>query len=351
MKIDIHHHFLPRSFLDSLEQYLPTGLHAVREGEHITMVRTADNYAYPKVHVRHWSDPATQIEMMDAAGVDHAIVSTACFQDWMTLEAARIINDGTAELVRTYPTRFSGMISAPPDGGEAMVEEIRRARALGLCAVNMTTTHGDRYPDHPDFRLLFATAAEMDLPVFIHPSWIGPVTTYMDKWNTERTLGKPFDMTLGIARMLFSGEFERHANLRMVWGHLGGNLAMMRHRLFASQPGYLTAPGKDYEALLRRNFVDTAPGMWQTSEEIGYVGRKLGADQLMLGSDYPLSVDPSTIMKHAVAHVSDSDLSEEHKQKIFSRNAVKVFDLKRLEEQAGGGAGRLSVAMCRAGCC
>jgi predicted TIM-barrel fold metal-dependent hydrolase len=333
MIIDIHHHYLPREFLGNIEGCLPSGLEARREGEVISIVRTEDEYVYPRINVRYWSDPATQLATMDRAGVTHAVLSAACFQDWMTMKAARLINDGTAALVAQYPDRFSGMISVPPDGGDEMVREIRRARdELGLCALNMTTTHGDRYPDHPDFRLFFATAAELDLPVFIHPSWIGPVTTYMDQWNLERTLGKPHDLGLGAARMLFSGEFRRHPNLRMVFGHLGGTLPLMLQRLFFGQKGYLTAPEQDYRSLLKRVFVDTAPGMWQSHEEVSYSTKKLGAEQLLLGSDYPLSMDPEGVMVLAVGHVRDADLSEQDKQKIFCGNAMKLFRLERLAD-------------------
>jgi predicted TIM-barrel fold metal-dependent hydrolase len=119
----------------------------------------------------------------------------------------------------------------------------------------------------------------------------------------------------------------------MVFGHLGGNLAMNKQRLFFGQKGYLTAPELDYASLLKRVFVDTAPGMWQSSDEIEYVARKLGAGQLMLGSDYPLSMDPAGVLRLAVGHVRDANLNPLDREKILSKNAVQVFGLQRLERR------------------
>ena len=152
------------------------------------------------------ADSDLQLRLMDAAGIDHAVLSTATYQDWMTIAAARIVNDGTAELVRRHPDRFSGVISVPPDGGAEMVDEIRRARGLGLCALTITTAPRGPYPDGAEFRSFLETAAEMDLPVFLHPSWSSPLPG-MDRWNLERSLGKATDMTLGIANLMYSGTF------------------------------------------------------------------------------------------------------------------------------------------------
>lgn len=331
MIVDVHHHYLPRDYLDNIESYLPMELGARRQGEVISIFRHADGYVFPRINVRFWSDEAVQLSTMDAAMIQHAVVSAACFQDWMTLASARIINEGTAELVRRNPDRFSGMISVPPDGGQEMVREIYRAhKELGLCAINITTTHKDRYPDHEDFRLLFATASDLCIPVYVHPSWYGPQWTHSDKWNLERTIGKASDLNVCVARMLFSGAFTEYPNLRMLFSHLGGALPMTLRRLFYGQPGYLSTPDIDYATLLKRVFVDTAPGMWQSSAEIEYTTKKLGADQIMLGSDYPLSNDPADVLCQAVEHVRAAAIPLEAKEKIFLSNAMKFFGLKKI---------------------
>jgi predicted TIM-barrel fold metal-dependent hydrolase len=327
MNIDVHHHYLPQAFFDHIEDLLPPEIEARRDGTSIMLVDRSDGYVYLRLDPRHWSDPAARLAHMDAAGIDHAILSCSCFQDWMTLPAARVINDGTAALVARFPDRFSGMISVPPDGQAEMVEEMRRARGLGLCAVNITATHKDRYPDHEAFRLLLQTAAKLDLPVFVHPSFRGPVRPSMDRWSLERSLGKPVDLTIGVARLLYSGVMTELPSLRMVFGHLGGDLPLMRRRLFFGLEGVVNVPAQDYEALLERVFVDTAPSVWQSPAEVGCAAKLLGAGQMMLGSDYPLSAERTDVLRLAVEHVREAGLDAEDEEAILSRTAARVFRL------------------------
>jgi predicted TIM-barrel fold metal-dependent hydrolase len=331
MIIDVHHHYLPQRYFDEIESLLPPEIEARRQEGLIAFVDRNDGYTYLRLNPRAWSDAQAQIVAMDAAGIDHALLSSSCFQDWMTIEAARVINDGTAAVVAEYPGRFSGMISVPPDGGSQMVEEIRRAHTeLGLCAINISATHKDRYPDHDDFRLLLRTAAELELPVFVHPSFRGPVRESMGQWSLERTLGKAMDMNLAVARLLYSGALAHLPALTMVFGHLGGSFPLTRRRLFFSPPGVVAAPDFDYATLLKRVYFDTAPSVWQSPAEIECAVEILGGDQLMLGSDYPLSNDQAQVLRLSVDHVRAASVSEEHKEAILSRTAVKVFKLGHL---------------------
>jgi aminocarboxymuconate-semialdehyde decarboxylase len=334
MIIDVHHHFLPKEYFVNLDILLPSEIGVTRQGEDLLFKNQNDGYLYLRTNPTVWCDSETRLRSMDAAGIHHAVLSAACYQDWMTISAARIINDGTAQVVARHPDRFSGMISVPPDGGQEMVQEIKRAKnELGLCAINITTTHKGRYPDHKDFHLLLATAERLALPVYVHPSWRGP-QLHMDQWNLERSIGKATDLNLGIARLIFSGAFNEFPELRMLFAHLGGALPMTLRRLFYGQPGWLSTPNFDYPSLLKRVFIDTAPGMWQSPIEIAFAAKNIGADQMLLGSDYPLSNDPAQLLRAATEHVRLADITDREKAKIFYANAIGLFGLRGVRQEA-----------------
>lgn len=331
MIVDVHHHFVPRRFFDEVEQLLPPDMEAIWEnGRVLYRYRETGHAVTPFLDPTWWYDDEKQLRAMDAAGIDHAVVSVACYQDWMSLEAAQIVNDGTAELVRRHPDRFSGMISIPPDGGEAMVQEIHRARNLGLCAINITTVHRGRYPDHADFGLLFDTAASLKLPVYIHPSWHTPLP-HMERWDLERAIGKPTDLNLAIANLMFSGTFDRLPDLRVLVAHLGGSFPVTLRRLFHGQPGWLKVPDYDYVEALQRLFVDTGPAMWWSPVDIECAAKVIGSSQILLGSDYPLSNDPAEVLRTAVHNVRASQMSEPEQHDLLSGNAIKLFGLTHLE--------------------
>ena len=96
----------------------------------------------------------------------------------------------------------------------------------------------------------------------------------------------------------------RHPRLRVAFAHLGGALPMTARRLFHGPRGWHATPDQDYPAQLKRVFLDTAPGIWQSPAEIEFACTVLGTDQIMLGSDYPLSNDPASIIRNSVRHVA-----------------------------------------------
>ena len=65
-------------------------------------------------------------------------------------------------------------------------------------------------------------------------------------------------------------------------------------------------------------------------EKIECAARVIGAEQMLLGSDYPLSNDPPGVLKLAVDNVRGSTLSEAQKHTICCGNAQRLFGLNRL---------------------
>ena len=102
---------------------------------------------------------------------------------------------------------------------------------------------------------------------------------------------------------------------------------MTARRLFHGPRGWHATPDQDYPVQLKRLFLDTAPGIWQSPVEIDFACTVLGVDQIMLGSDYPLSNDPAGIIRDSVRHVAKLPLDRSAKKKIAHENAVRCFGL------------------------
>ena len=206
------------------------------------------------------------------------------------------------------------------------------ANCLGTGAGSLLAMRGiyrDRYLDHEDFRLLFETAAALKLPVYVHPSWLSPLPG-LERWDLDRAIGKPTDLNIDICNLMFSGRVNDLPDLRLLFAHMGGSLPVTLRRLFYGQPGWLRVPDYDYPALLKRLFVDTAPGMWWSPVEIECAAQIIGADRMLMGSDYPLSHAPAEVLKIAVGNVAGADLPDAEKSKIFSGNAIALFGLQHL---------------------
>jgi predicted TIM-barrel fold metal-dependent hydrolase len=202
--------------------------------------------------------------------------------------------------------------------------------------VSLTTSFGGKYPDHHDYRELFATAEVLNLALFVHPSWHPPSPYGMEQWGLERSVGKGSDLCLAAARLIYSGMLSTYPSVRVVFAHLGGFLSMAVQRLFGGAPGWLGTPDVDYRALLAQVWVDTAPGIWQTSCEIKFAASKLGIDRILFGSDYPLSAEPVGILRQAVQQIHGLNWPQEEKLRIFSANARNAFDLQLATPELDG---------------
>src|SRR5205823_2769697 len=82
---------------------------------------------------------------------------------------SRRANDLAAEAVRRHPTRFQALATLPMADPRAAVAELERAAGLGLVGTMVYGRTGDVPLDDPRYDEVFAAAAALGQPVFLHP--------------------------------------------------------------------------------------------------------------------------------------------------------------------------------------
>ena len=116
-----------------------------------------------------------RVEAMDAAGIDVSILSvvTPATQALPAREAialAREANDEVTDAVRAHPARFRAFATLPTSDPQAAAAELERcATQLGHVGAMIHGRTGPRTLDDPVYDDLFATAARLHQPIFIHP--------------------------------------------------------------------------------------------------------------------------------------------------------------------------------------
>jgi hypothetical protein len=130
---------------------------------------------------------------------------------------ARVANDAMAELVIRYPDRFAGFIACLPMNHPAEAErELHRAlRDLGARGVQIFSNVNGLPLDRDEFRFLFAVMSAYDLPIWLHPARGSNFPDYLTEdrslYEIWWTLGWPYETSVAMARLAFSGQAENSA--------------------------------------------------------------------------------------------------------------------------------------------
>jgi len=71
-------------------------------------------------------DAKARLDIMEKAGLDKAILRTPCWEEWLTLEMCRQVNDSMAKVVNERPDKFLALAAVPPWGDNGCLRELER---------------------------------------------------------------------------------------------------------------------------------------------------------------------------------------------------------------------------------
>ena len=315
--IDVHHHWMPN------EHYRRPELH-VRQDEDV--VHETYRFRIRRAGVQLFSPPRMtarideQIKAMDRAGVDQAALHVGVWLDWVDLKSARFINDKMAEITAQYPGRLIPLAHVPPLETEGQKELRRAVLKLGCKGVGINTHIGGLLLDNEQLYPFYETVSDLDIPILVHPASEIPLAHPhgMEQFNLTRNLGRVFDTTINIVRLMLSGTLDRFPKLRFVFSHMGGAFFALKNRL---NPAHFDSRPKGFfNRYSRRIFIDTAPPFW-SPEEIRFAVHTMGENQVLMGSDFPTI----GLLKNAVTIIQKAKTTAEVKKKVLGKNAQRLF--------------------------
>jgi len=275
-----------------------------------------------------------KLKAMDDAGVDIAILRVPVWQEWLSLDTCKIINDEAAVLCEKSKGRLYATACLPPWGGKENLYELERCvKELGMVGVQVACHYGQLYLDDDVFKPYWKVLNDLGLPVIVHHTPL-PVhwQSVYEYTNLRRELGRIIDQATALGRELFSGMFEEFPDLKLIHTMFGGNW-------FANQHLLTPKKGKKKEAMLRLDmnegerikkyltnniFYDmTHPASWG-NEAVEAAIKICGADHMLLGTTFPVFYN---WMSDGVEFVKGLDISEEDRELIMSKNAIRIFKL------------------------
>lgn len=259
------------------------------------------------------------------------------------LELSRIANDEMAELVSRLPDRFAGAAACVPmnDIDAALAELDRAIDQLGFRGVQIYTDVNGRPLDDPSFAPLFDRVAELDIPVLLHPVRGPDRADYpaedMSRFDTWRVIGWLYDTVSAMMRLVFSGLFDRHRNIKIVTHHLGGFAPYASERIREGYDKLLRAAQASSDSLpLKRHPYEYFHDFYADTITIGSVAALrcglefFGVDRVMFATDMPFDTQGGRkYVEVALEAMERLDIPADDKAKLFEHNARNVFRLPR----------------------
>jgi aminocarboxymuconate-semialdehyde decarboxylase len=306
MKFDAHNHAIPKECIQWLRRKSRIFRVTIEDGEP-PYLRHGAGYRYP-LHTS-FCDVPSKLERMAAKGFDSALISLApplLFYEVVIDEArrfARVANSSLADMARQYPERLRFAATLPLQNVDAAMEELGNARALpGLAAVMIGTSVNGVPLDDARFSVLWQTCVKYELPVMLHPSYVGYRDELADYYMTN-VVGNPMETTVAAMRLGSSGVLEQHPELKVILVHGGGCLPYLMGRVAHARkvrPELEDAPN-ELGSYQRRFFYDS---LVYTPEVLRFLIDFVGPDRILAGTDDPFDMaedDPQGLLREATS--------------------------------------------------
>lgn len=333
MKIDLFNHFFPQRFF---KQYIDTG--GIRDiGKRVRNIQAIHDLDFRFKVADEFGDGYTQFLTLPAPPIEALGTSAE------SAKAAKIGNDGLAELCQKYPQRFIGFAAAMPmNSTEACLKEIERAvTQLGARGIQIYTNVQGKPLDAPEFRPIFEEAARRDLAILMHPTRGADFPDYKSEdkslYEIWWTLGWPYETSVAMSRIVFSGILENLPNLKIVTHHLGGMVPYFEGRVGYGwdQLGTRTSD-IDYKSLLKSMkkrpieylkmfYGDTALFGGRAGTVCGL--DFFGIDHVLFASDTPFEPEPGLFIRETIKVIDSLELNAGDREKLYFRNAQRLLKL------------------------
>ncbi len=335
MKIDIFNHIFPRTFFDKMVSVSPKGKDILKRVREIPAIVDLDE----RFRIMDRFPGYVQVICLGAPPIE------AFGPPPVSTDMARLANDGMADLVSKHRDRFPAFIaSLPMNDPEGLLEETKRAiRELGAVGVQIPTNVLGRPLDRPETMPLFDLMAELDGPIWLHPTRGADFADYKTEQKSHyeiwQVLGWPYETSVTMAHLVFAGLFDKHPDIKIITHHMGAMIPYFEGRVGPGwdQLGSRTSD-EDYTLLLKKLkkrpldyfhmfYADTA---LMGARDATICGLKFfGADRVLFATDAPFDPEKgSAFIRWGIEVIDSLDVAPDERNAIYEGNARRLLKLK-----------------------
>jgi aminocarboxymuconate-semialdehyde decarboxylase len=277
------------------------------------------------------------LRLHDEVGLDFSVISSAAqYLRRLELdeahEALAESNRYLASVRDRHPERIVAFATTIPGGGDKFLKELERAVVEDdPRGVLISSSHRGAYPDDDEAKPFFDLVTRLDIPVMVHLPAVGFGEERMDIYRLASSVGRPFDNTLALARLIVRGIYEQFPTLKLVGSHLGGGISEIIGRmdyayemedegffLGSYEPMLIDKKPSDY---LRMMYFDTVS---YHAPAIRCAADTIGADRLLFGTDSPMLL---SLKQKGIDVIDAAGFSKPEKEAVLGGTAQSLLGL------------------------
>ena len=334
--IDIHNHFFPISWPDLAARCGTPNWPWIKHTEAGKADIMVGDRFFRHIDSACW-DPEVRLQQMDRDSIDIQVISATPVlfayerpvED--ALDCAQLFNDQALELCSRGQGRLKSFCQVPLQDPDVACKELSRCMQAGHLGVQIGNHVGSKNLDDAGIVTFLHHCADAGAAVLVHP-WDMFGQTRMPKYMMPWTVGMPAETQLSVVALILSGALDRlPSSLRICFAHGGGSFAFLLGRLenaWHRQPvarGDCQHPPSHY---LNRFYTDSAVFDGATLQ---FLVKTMGADQVMLGSDYPFPLGEERVG----SLIRQSNLPQHTKAKLLGGNATGFLKLEAVSQETG----------------
>lgn len=275
-----------------------------------------------------------RLDMMDKISMTMQVLSICnanmeILPDDQAMHYSKLSNDILAKSLEEYPNRLKGLAALPTGVPIEAAKELERCMAKeGFVGAIINGHINGHYLDEPQFEPLLEMAETTGAVLYIHPAlpprniidtYYKMEDPYAQKVISSGGWGWHIETGVHILRLIASGTFDRHPQLKVIVGHLGEGLPFFMERLYNATKGNLKKPYPEY---LKENIYYSISG-FHDPDLLEYVLKKVGEDHILFSTDFPFNSSEKEI-----EFFMNTNLSKSTKEKIAYKNAEQLFNIK-----------------------
>lgn len=323
MRIDVFAHALPE----------PVQRHVL---DHLDEASSPRNWRT----LRTLFDVDLRLAQMDRHGIDVQVITTpsppleSLFRGSELRAAASLANEAMSEIVEKHGDRLRGVGTVPLGDVDWAIEEARRCvRELQMVGLLVYANPDGRPLDDPALEPFYSAIEDLGVPLWLHPERSRARADYVgepeSRYAINMILGWPFETSVAMARLAFSGTLRRHPGLKVIAHHAGAMIPFFANRIemhFRPPEGADPFDGSIIDEF-RRFYVDTVT--WGSVSALMNSYDVFGLERMMFATDAPFGPEMGeAFVRSTIQAVERMPISEADRHRIWHRTAAELCGIE-----------------------